>query len=162
MKPQLSATHEHDSNVTEQVYVSPGSQTELLPVTSISFRVNFNSVHLRVKRTLLCLGSRGGRLRKLTAAHSRTCLWEIHLLQAKRISLLRCTWENASQGAFSWGSRPLDALWKACKEGQKGGRGAKVLSIAEPLQRMTKPLFLLPLLNGWGCLFPGIVAFHLG
>lgn len=37
----LWATHEHDSNVAEQVYISPGLQTELLPVMSISFQVNF-------------------------------------------------------------------------------------------------------------------------
>lgn len=41
-------------------------------------------------------------------------------------------------------------LWeKASKQGQKGVRGAKVLSIAEPLQRMTKPFFLLLLLMGF-------------
>lgn len=88
---------------TEQVYVSPGSQTELLPVMSVSFRVNFDSIRLWVKRNLLCLGSRGGRLRKMrTAAHSRKCLWEIQPLRAKRISFLRCTWGNPSQGTLSF------------------------------------------------------------
>ena len=136
--------------MTEQVYVSPGLQTELLPVMSVSFRVNFDSVHLWVKRNLLCLGSRGGRLRKMrAAAHSRKRLWEIHLLQAKRVSLLRCTWGDASQGALSWGSRPLDALGKASKQGQKGGRGAKALSIAEPLQRTTK-VFVVVAVDGLG------------
>lgn len=124
----LWATHEHDSNVAEQVYISPGLQTELLPVMSISFQVNFwqHSFVGQEKSALFGVKWRKGWGREQLLIPEK-CLLEIHLLQGRRISLLRCIWGEHKPRSTFLGSRP-DALEKASKEGQKESRGGKVLS----------------------------------
>lgn len=109
-----SLSHEHESNVAEQVYVSPSSQAELLPVTSISFWWTLTTHTCGLKRNLLCLGSRRGRLKKMrTAAHSRKCLWgNLHI--ASRGWVCSGAREgDASQAEILWEPRLLDALEKA-------------------------------------------------
>lgn len=103
------------------------------------FKWTFDSVCFWVKRNLLCLGSRGGRLRKRTAAHSRKRLLEIHLLQGKRISLLRCTWGwNTNQGALSQGP-DLQMLWeKLPKKGKKKAGVQKSCALSRVLAKDEK------------------------
>lgn len=92
------------------------------------FKWTFDSVRFWVKRSLLCLGSRGGRLRKRTAAHSRKRLLEIHLLQGKRISLLRCTWGETQTKEQLPRVQTSRCFGKSFPRGAKEGTGAKVLS----------------------------------
>lgn len=93
------------------------------------FKWTFDSVHLWVKRNLLCLGSRGGRLRKRTAAHSRRASWKSTCYRERGsvCSGVHGGGKHKPRSTFP-GFRPSNALEKASKEEQREGEGAEVLS----------------------------------
>lgn len=127
----LWATHEHDSNVAEQVYISPGLQTELLPVMSISFQVNFWQHSFVGEEKSALFGVKGRKAEEENScSFQKNTSWKSTCYRegGSVCSGVRGEGGKHKPRSTFLGSRPSDALGKASKEGQKERRGEKVLS----------------------------------